>query len=458
MKKLFLVLSATAIIAVAALNVNVSLGKKSGFNVSLAGIMALADPECYVPTFYYGSPKMRVRNFGNSSLTALVVENAPSGLSTSHGLVVNQTVLARRNVAVMAHAAADFPMGNNSSSSSGVVAVAGNAQSGSNWGVYAGLVGCNDGTAIFATSDYWNHQIFPVNGRYAGYFQGNVRMSGNVSVGSVQNTAFNLHVQGNIGVNGNLLQTSDSRSKTDVKNLRSALAQIAKLRPVTYNTKPEDLSEYYELVPDSIKIGNDDELRSYFGLTKRRDEDQRQIGFIAQEMRAVFPELVHEDDNEMLSVNYIALIPVLAGAIQEQDGTIQQQNSIIQQQNETIRQMNDALQVLSQRLEALENGKAVVNSSAAAGNLPDNNFSFTLFPNPTSSGFVTVDYIMYTDAPILIELYSAMGQRLRVLLPNQSQKAGAHSVHASVAGINPGAYLVRAVSGNQVESKQLVIN
>ena len=84
-------------------------------------------------------------------------------------------------------------------------------------------------------------------------------------------------------------------------------------------------------------------------------------------------------------------------------------------------------------------------------------FSFSVFPNPTSD-FVTIDYTMNIDAPIFIELYNMFGQRLKLIVPQQNQKAGTYSVQISVGDLGIGTYIVRATSGKQIESKQLVIN
>ena len=49
---------------------------------------------------------------------------------------------------------------------------------------------------------------------------------------------------------------------------------------------------------------------------------KQKIGVLAQEIKEVFPELVSEDDNEMLSVNYQGLVPVLINALKEQQREI----------------------------------------------------------------------------------------------------------------------------------------
>jgi hypothetical protein len=45
---------------------------------------------------------------------------------------------------------------------------------------------------------------------------------------------------------------------------------------------------------------------------------KQKIGVLAQEIKEVFPELVTEDENENLAVNYQGLVPVLINALKEQ--------------------------------------------------------------------------------------------------------------------------------------------
>lgn len=54
-----------------------------------------------------------------------------------------------------------------------------------------------------------------------------------------------------------------------------------------------------------------------------------QLGFIAQDMQKVFPELVNEDKDGYLSINYTGLIPVLTEAHKQQQKTIESQQAQI---------------------------------------------------------------------------------------------------------------------------------
>ena len=55
-------------------------------------------------------------------------------------------------------------------------------------------------------------------------------------------------------------------------------------------------------------------VRYYFG--EDIDYNRSQYGFIAQDVQQLFPELVHEDGEGYLSVNYVELIPLLVQAVQ----------------------------------------------------------------------------------------------------------------------------------------------
>lgn len=93
---------------------------------------------------------------------------------------------------------------------------------------------------------------------------------------------------------GTLTQNSDLRLKKDITNLTFGINTINSLRPVTYKKKASIYSNEY---------------------------GTEEIGFIAQEMRKVLPQLVAEsnDENKILSINYIGLVPILVKALQEEN-------------------------------------------------------------------------------------------------------------------------------------------
>jgi len=56
---------------------------------------------------------------------------------------------------------------------------------------------------------------------------------------------------------------------------------------------------------------------------------KQKIGVLAQEIKKVFPELVTEDENEILAVNYQGIVPVLINALKEQENKVQEQEKRI---------------------------------------------------------------------------------------------------------------------------------
>ena len=94
--------------------------------------------------------------------------------------------------------------------------------------------------------------------------------------------------------------TSDARLKRNIANVDNGINTVMKLRPVSYEKKSSLTSDDYGKV--------------------------REIGFLAQEVQTVLPNLVSEftkDNGEkILGVQYSELIPVLTKAIQEQQKQI----------------------------------------------------------------------------------------------------------------------------------------
>jgi hypothetical protein len=56
---------------------------------------------------------------------------------------------------------------------------------------------------------------------------------------------------------------------------------------------------------------------------------QHDMGFIAQEVEKILPEVVHEDDKGLKSIDYVRFTPLIIAAVQEQERTIEQLLSIV---------------------------------------------------------------------------------------------------------------------------------
>ena len=101
-----------------------------------------------------------------------------------------------------------------------------------------------------------------------------------------------LNPTGGGGTTG-LACSSDIRLKEDVKPLEGSLDKVEKLRGVSFLWK------------------------------NTPDQKKRSIGFIAQELEKVFPELVGEDKDGYKQVNYANFVAILTNAVKELNAKVQ---------------------------------------------------------------------------------------------------------------------------------------
>ena len=154
---------------------------------------------------------------------------------------------------------------------------------------------------------------------------GNIIVDGNAGIGTTS-PAYRLHVVGAVYAtglvycNGNPV-CSDQRWKTNIKPIQNALDNLLKMQGVTYYWKAD---EY----PD------------------KHFPEGEQVGFIAQEIEKVYPQVVFTDKDGYKSVDYSKLTPVLVEAIKEQQKIIEELQRAIQQlqeENSQIKQTNAQL-------------------------------------------------------------------------------------------------------------------
>ena len=95
------------------------------------------------------------------------------------------------------------------------------------------------------------------------------------------------------------------------------LNKVMRLRPIRYQWQQQHETTKNDTATMSIP---------YF--TEDTDFKREHYGFIADEVKKLFPELVKEDENGQQSVNYVEIIPLLIEALNAQ----QKQITSLQQQ------------------------------------------------------------------------------------------------------------------------------
>jgi hypothetical protein len=156
---------------------------------------------------------------------------------------------------------------------------------------------------------------------------------------SAKSDAFVVYFNGNATLSGDLTINSDERLKENIQPLGSTLDKLHQIEGKTYSLKKDE-------------------------------KHTPKIGVLAQEVQAVFPELVTEGGDGILSVNYQGLVPVLINAINEQEVKIaaleaqNEQLSIAFKKIATLEAQNTEIKEMV-RLLALKQSKT---SSTAAAN------------------------------------------------------------------------------------------
>ena len=176
----------------------------------------------------------------------------------------------------------------------GLRGVAGNCTSGYNFGVLGALQGSQEEAAIFGTTSGKTLGL-RVDGRYAGYFDGNVKVTGSLQ-GNVVNSA---------DVNAKNTQT--------LRPINSALDGIASANPFMYIVRIQ--------VPD-IGAGMAPDSTTLTGTVAPISDPVVPFGksYYALDVNAVkqsFPALIIEDAQGNEYVNYTQLVPILVQAIKE---------------------------------------------------------------------------------------------------------------------------------------------
>ena len=131
-----------------------------------------------------------------------------------------------------------------------------------------------------------------------GVVEGMRLVNGRLGIGTAT-PGFTLDVNGSIRCVGAVNTTSDQRLKQGIRPLAGALAGVLALRGVRYTFRQAEFP----------------------GLQLPAGE---QLGLLAQELEAVYPELVHTGPDGFKAVNYAQLAPVLIEALKEQQAQLEQ--------------------------------------------------------------------------------------------------------------------------------------
>jgi hypothetical protein len=143
------------------------------------------------------------------------------------------------------------------------------------------------GTSVYTTGQGgYNAFVFDTATGYPFVFNG-----GNVGIGTTSPGSYKLYINGSGYLNAAAwVYSSDRRLKENISYIQSGLPVIEQLKPVKF---------------DYIK------------------GDKKQVGFIAQEVEEVLPDIITKGEDGMLGMKTESIIPYLVKAVQEQQAEIE---------------------------------------------------------------------------------------------------------------------------------------
>lgn len=314
------------------------------------------------------------------------------------------------NVGLMSDAYLSTP--SNSGRSYGIVATAGNATNGYNYGVFGRLAGNNNGAAVVGLLG--STMSVNISGKYAGYFDGATYVNGTMTATSYV-TASDIRLKENITSLG-------SESKTPTETLDKVLS----MNPIRYNYIDRPIEE-----SDTATV-----------VEKKEKPEKKQVhyGLSAQELQEIYPDLVYEGQDGYLGVNYTELVPILIRSIQE-----------LKQEVDELRgeSSSRATDKRFSEEEDNENGNSIGQSIASSASLKQNT------PNPFSERTTICFTLPEGVQQSYIYIFDMQGKTVKQIPIDPSM----NNVTINGYELQSGMYLYSLViNGQEIDTKRMILS
>jgi hypothetical protein len=284
----------------------------------------------------------------------------------------------------------------------------------------------------------------PSNSTNYGNYKFFVGDDGNIGIGR-KPTNYKLEVNGQVWITGDLLITSDGTLKKNIINIgdnrTEYVSKLLKLNGKLYDKQISSNADNAEEVKKMVtmgKIRKEDAATALKSLNKsRKDVYKKEFGFIAQEVKEQFPELVEENADGVYAMNYTGLIPVLLEAIKELNAKID----------------NLEKQLVSTKPNASTNS----GSEAESGNvLETREYLSQNIPNPFN-GTTTIKYnLPEGTTTAAITVYSTSGTVVKTIPLNVNNRSG--SIALSSSEFSTGMYIYNLTANGAILDSKKMIN
>ena len=289
--------------------------------------------------------------------------------------------------------------------------------SGHNVGVYGVHFGTAHGTGVYGSVRYLRlFQNNDLGGRYAGYFDGETYVNGNITA-----TSF--------------ISPSDESLKENISSIQdrkegSTLENLLKMNVVKYNYKHTETEE------DILERKAADSL----GVNLIPQSSVLHFGLLAQELQDIYPNLVVKGQDGYLGINYVELVPVLIRSIQE-----------LKAELDEVKGADNTMFMSPQKDMTAETSEI----SQTSNFKPQISKLYQNTPNPFSER-TEIRFSLPDDAQnAYIYIFDMSGKMLRQIPVDSSMQ----SVTINGYELSAGIYLYSlAVNGQEIDTKRMILS
>lgn len=238
--------------------------------------------------------------------------------------------------------------------------------------------------------------------------------------------------------------------------------KLAKLNGVSYNynfpigfgqNKVDIISNTLNTNNIAIELTDKEKKdKDFFEKYDKENNNQKNkhLGFIAQDLQKIFPELVEKDSAGYFYVDYVGLIPVIIEALKEQQ-------SIIDAQSLKIKELEEKIE--SSSTKESKNGtlkSTSVSIDREVSDITTNAFLFQNNPNPFTYDTEIKYYLPENSKNAILYVFNLQGN---LLMTKKISGTGNGCVTINGSELNSGMYVYSLlIDGQEVDTKRMILS
>ena len=230
---------------------------------------------------------------------------------------------------------------------------------------------------------------------------------------------------------------SDERFKENIEPVTGVLSSLEDLEAVTYTLKCNNAGSRAVNASMPVYTEKAQRDRDFFdNFYAENEKGSERYGFIAQNVKDVFPELVHTDNSGYMYVDYIGLIPILVQSINELRAELAAVKA--EKEDEAAVLRSPALAAQGELAASLNDAKLYQNT-----------------PNPWNSETVIRYSLPQSVATADIYIFDMQGTQLKSI---PAHGRGESQVTITAQDLHAGMYLYALIAdGALIDSKKMIL-